>query len=148
MGAWKIQCKFRYFDLGDGWLPLPRRHHLEHTRIAIRLVRAIQNRRAIRFQHHEHEDVDRGSSERIAARRVVWIPIACTGVETDRVDGRKLVALGSGSCHRVSIARAAHRACDHHAALQQVHAAAERSVTRAPVCTGAAHKIFPPVASR
>src|SRR6266550_2789903 len=142
MGAWKI--RFRYFDLGDGWLPLPRGDRLEHTRIAIRLVRAIQNRRAIRFQHHKHEDVDRGSSQRVAARRGVWISLTCTSVETDRMDGRQLVALGYGSCCRVSIAIDAHRAGDHHAALQQVYAAEGRSLARTPVCARATHKFSHP----
>src|SRR4029077_10576435 len=96
MGVWKIQCKFRYFDIGDGRLSLRHGDRVEHTGIAIRLVRAIQNRRAIRFQHHYHEDVDCGSSQRIADRYAVWLSVACTGVETDRMDRRQLVALGCG----------------------------------------------------
>src|SRR5205807_9313314 len=54
----------------------------------------------------------------------------CAGVETDRVDWRKLVALGGDGCHRVSIAPAARCAGGDYAAFQQVHTAAERSVAR------------------
>src|ERR1043166_139223 len=144
MGAWKIRYKFGYFDLGDGWLPLPRGDHLEHTRIAIRLVRAIQNRGAIRFQHRKHEDVDRGSSQRVAAHHGVWISLTRVGVETDRMDRRQLVALGGGCCCRVSIAIDAHCAGDHHAALQQIYAAGGRSLARTPVCAGATHKFSHP----
>ena len=79
------------------------------------------------------------SSQRISARGVAWLSVACAGVETDRVDWHKLVDLGGGGCHRVPIASAAHRAGNHHAAFQQVHAAAGRSVARTPLCTGAAH---------
>src|SRR5437773_11518535 len=118
MGIWKIQRELRQFDLGDGWFFLRYRHRVEHPRIALRLVRAIQTRRAIWVQHDKHEDVDPRSRERISARGAARVSGACAGVETDRVDWRKLVALGGGGCHRVSIAPAAHRAGNHYAALQ------------------------------
>src|SRR5438046_2459956 len=104
MGVWKIQRELRQFDLCDGWFSLRYRHRVEHARIALRLVRAIQTRMAIRVQHDKHEDVDPRSCERISARGPARVSAACAGVETDRVDWRKLVALGSGGCHGVSIA--------------------------------------------
>src|SRR5436309_12250461 len=106
MGVWKIQRELRQFDLGDGWFSLRYRHRVEHPRIALRLVRAIQTRRAIRVQHDKHQDVDPRSCETISARGAARISAACGGVKTDRVDRRKLVALGGGGCHRISIASA------------------------------------------
>src|SRR6266542_631664 len=103
MGIWKIQRERRHLDLGDGWFSLRHRHRLEHPRIAIRLVRAIQARRAIWFQHHNHEDVDPRSCERIAACGPARLSTAYAGVETDRMDWRNLVALGGGGGHRVSV---------------------------------------------
>src|SRR5881409_2162010 len=128
MGVWKIQREreLRKFDLGDGWFSLRYRHRVEHSRTALRLVRAIQTRRAIWVQHDKHEDVDPRSCERISARGPARVSAACAGVETDRVDWRKLVALGSGGCHRVSIVPAARCAGGDYAAFQQVHTAAER----------------------
>src|SRR5947208_4058113 len=108
MGVWKIQPELRQLNLGDGWFPLRSRHRVKHPRIAVRLVRAIQTRRAIRFQHHDYEDVGARSCERISARVAARVSVACPGLETDRMDWRKLVALGGGGRHRISIAPAAH----------------------------------------
>jgi hypothetical protein len=46
---WKIQRELRHFNVGHGWFSLHYSHRVEHPRIAVRLVRAIQTRRAIRF---------------------------------------------------------------------------------------------------
>src|SRR5678816_3060976 len=97
MGVWKIQREPRHVDLGHGWFSLSYRHRVEHPGIAVRLVRAIQNRRAIRFQHHKQEDVDHRSYQSIVPRTAARLSVAGTGVETDRVDWHKLVALGVGA---------------------------------------------------
>src|SRR5207253_1586712 len=50
-----------------------------------------------------------------------------------------LLPWGCGGCHRLTIASAADRAGDHHAAFQQVHATARRRIAPTPFCTGAAY---------
>src|SRR5438093_4857941 len=104
MGVWKIQREPWHVEPGDGWFSLSYRHRVEHPGIAVRMVRAIQNRRAIRFQHHKPEDVDRRSYQRIAPCTAAGLSVAGSGVETGRVDWHKLVALGSGGCRRLSVA--------------------------------------------
>src|SRR5207245_9103921 len=93
---------------------------------------------AIRFQYHADEDVGARSCKRISARGTARVSTAGTGIETDRVDRRELVALGRGGCHRVSIAATTHRPGDHHAAFQHIHAPIGRSIAPAPFRTGAA----------
>src|SRR5262249_55999324 len=103
MGIWKIRGELWRVCLGNGQFPLRYRHRFKHTRIAFRVVRTIQTRRAIRLQHDDDEDVDGRSCKRISTGAGARLPAAGAGLETDRVDWRKLVALGCGSCHRVSI---------------------------------------------
>src|SRR4029453_1723514 len=121
MGVWEIQRERWHFRLDDGWLSLRHRNRVEPSRTAVRLVRAIQTRRAIRFQHHKHEDVDRRSYQRIVARSAARLSDACAGLETDRVDWRELVDLGSCGCYRVSAASASCRAGAYHAAFQPIY---------------------------
>src|SRR5262249_26229259 len=113
----------------------------KHPQSAIRVVRAVQTRRAIRLQHDYAENVGARSCEGIFARCVARISLTCVCVEADRVDWPKLVDLGGGAGYRVSIALNAHCACNDHAALQQVHAAPRGlHLTRTSFCTGTAHR--------
>src|SRR5438046_10200704 len=121
MGVWKIQREPWHVDPGDGWFSLSYRHRIEHPGIAVRLVHTIQNRTAIRLQHHRHEDVDRRSYQGITPRIAARLSAASAGVETHRIDWHELVPLCVCGCHLLSIASAADRAGAHHAASQHVN---------------------------
>src|SRR5438477_11165925 len=139
MDVSKIQREPWHVDPGDGWFSLSCRNRVEPPGIAVRVVRAIQNRTAIWFQHHKPEDVDRRSHQGITPRIAARLSAASVDIDTDRMDRHELVALGGGGCHRVPIASAPGRASDHHAAFQQVHATARRRIAPTPFCTGAAY---------
>src|SRR5437667_12187371 len=124
MGVWKIQREPWHVEPGDGWFSLSYRHRVEHPGIAVRLVHTIQNRTAIRLQHHRHEDVDRRSYQGITPRIAARLSAASAGVQTDRMDWHELVALGGCGYHLLSIAPTPDRAGVHHAAFRQVHATA------------------------
>jgi CAAX prenyl protease N-terminal, five membrane helices len=58
-----------------------------------------------------------------------------------RVDRAKLVGLGSGGRHRLSIIFAAHRPRGDHAAIQQIHSPSGRILARSALCIGAARRL-------
>src|SRR5579885_649142 len=103
------------------------------------MVRAVQTRGSIWFQHDYGEDMAARSCEGIVARVVARLSIACAGVKADRMERPKLVDLGCARRHRVSVPVNLHRPCGDHAALQQIYSAAGRITAPTSLRTGVAH---------
>ena len=57
VGVWKIHGSFRHVRFGNGRFSFRYRRCIKHRQFAIRVVRAVQTRRPIRFQHDYREDV-------------------------------------------------------------------------------------------